>query len=224
MQRLAPVCALALCFVLAVPAVDAGVARRAIRIDGFGAWQELAIGTAGCPGTSIDSTLVHWQDFVFSGREDAAHLFDVYCQRPEPGTFTVNYGDELALGALIGENKDDRVTALRYSFLDEDRFGGEATGFQWLFMFFPHELTVVGLYGFENELLDARSYILRQQSGHGAPAPIRLWDGAEDGYDGQYFCFEQGRYIGTWDGTLADDSACSSKLQRIFHDRFESAP
>ena len=37
---------------LAIEALDAHAVRRSVRIDGFGDWDEFAIGTAGCPGTT----------------------------------------------------------------------------------------------------------------------------------------------------------------------------
>lgn len=196
-----------------------GGGRRSIRIDGFGSWDEFAIGSSSCAGTTVGSTLVQWQGWTFSGREAAAHLTDTYCQIPTPGTFNQTeyfYADETALAGFLGENADDAITGLRYAFLDQPRFDFTATGFQWMFVFFPSGLTVVGLYGFEAEPLDHRSYI--------AFGPTRVWDGGLDGYDGEYFCFQDADYIGTWNGTLDDGSACLAALQRLFGDGFEPAP
>jgi hypothetical protein len=209
----------ALLLAIACPPVDAGVARRSVRIDGFGAWDEFAIGSSSCAGTMIGSTLVELDGFTFSGRDDDAHLFDTYCQIPPSGELnsdTFTYPDEAGLRALLGDNADDAIRAVRYSFLDIFRFDSdpEPTGFQWTFYYFPYDVLLVGLYGFEATLLDDRSYI---NTGH-----TTIWDGGLDGYDGQYFCFEAGTFLGTWDGSLdAPDSMCLAKLQRVFLDGFE---
>ncbi len=207
----------ALLLTLACPPVDAGGVRRSVRIDGFGAWDEFAIGSSSCAGTTVGSTLVEFNGFTFSGRDSLDHLVDTYCQIPPPGEFnssTFTYPDEAGLRALIGDNANDAIRAVRYSFLDAPRFDFTATGFQWTFYHFPYDLVVVGLYGFEATELDHRSYISSNQG--------TIWDGGLDGYDSQYFCFEADRFIGTWDGNLDNlESICLASLQRVFLDGFE---
>ena len=197
---------------------DVQASRRGVRIDGFGTWDEFDIPSASCPGTIVGDTRFIWRGFTFSGREDDAHLFDTYCQIPVPGTLNdsaINYADETGLAELIGENFEDEITAIRYSYLDLDRFAFDPapTGFQWTFYFFPHGGTLVGLYGLENVTLTSTSYMHK-----GSP---RQWDGTRDGYDGQYFCFDGNVYIGTWDGDLQANSPCLNAVQRIFIDEFE---
>ena len=206
-------------FALLAHALDADAARRGIRIDGFGSWDEFAIGSPGCPGTTPGETTLVWNSFMFSGRDDDAHLFDTYCQEPAPGTLNsgdFSYPDETGLVELIGANPDDAITALRYSFLDRPRFDFKepATGFQWTFYFFPTGVTLVGLYGLDEVWLDHRSYI--------SDGWTMIWDGTGNNYDGEYFCFDGDRFVGTWDGNLqGSDAACLNVLQRVFRDGFE---
>ncbi len=55
------------------------------------------------------------------------------------------------------------------------------------------------------EVLDATSYIQREGGG------AQVWSGAGDNYDGEYFCFRNNAYIGTWDGQgLFPASACAA--------------
>lgn len=210
---------------LAGMAFDVHAARRTIRIDGFGdTWVEHAIGTSGCPGTTDGvtpgDTLVHLFGFTFSGRAKTTFLFDTYCQTAQPGTLTetgYTYGDEQVLATLFGNNPN-AVHGIRYSFLDADRFSGDATGFQWAVYTFPGGLNVVTLYGLEATVLDATSYIL---------GPIAVWTGS-NGYDGGYFCFRGTQYVGPWNGSLSDtSSACLQALQAddsIFFDGFDGSP
>jgi hypothetical protein len=201
--------------VLALAAGEADASRRALRIDFGGEWTTEALGTPQCAGTSATDTLVDFGGFVFSGREDAAYLADAYCQLSVDGVFSgSSFFDEPGLQALIGDNTDNAVTAIRYAYLDADRFGAPAPeGFQWGFYFFPDGLTVVGLYGLVDVALTATSYITQG-------ATLR-WNGTM-GHDGEYFCIQDGAWLGTWDGTLADaGSACLLALQRVFGDGFE---
>ena len=184
-----------------------------MRVDS-GSWETHALGPTNCPGSLNTSTLVHYEGLEFSGRNHPAFLQDTSCQVPIPGEFnqfTFFHGDELVLGAFVGANEDDAVTAIRYTYLDG---AAEPDGFQWAFYFFPRELTVVGLYGLETHLFDSTSYI--------SDGSVDYWDGARDGYEGEYFCFREGAWIGTWDGTLEDTgSACLAALQQVFGNGFE---
>ena len=202
-------------------ALPADASRRPIRVDGFGSWDLFDIPSADCPGTQADSTLVQWNGYVFSGRNDAAHLFDTYCQKPVPGTLNednFNYPDETGLASLIGGNTNNAVTAIRYAMLDRDRFDFDnpASGFQWMFYRFEAgdtDTTIVALYGLEGIVLGSNTYI--------ALGDDRLFDAARDGYDGQYFCFANDIYLGTWDGSLATPSDCVTSAQRVFRGSFE---
>jgi hypothetical protein len=197
-------------------APDADANRRTIRVDGFGTWDVYDDPNPICFGWSASSTLLLGPGLVFSGRDNPAHLTDTYCQVPTPGTLneaSFFYPDETGLAAMFGENPGDRVTAKRYSLLDQPRFSGDATGFQWTFYYFPGGGTIVGLYGLDETVLDSTSYI----SYNGT----RVWDAGRDGYDGQYFCFDGVRYQGIWDGELDSNSACILMGFRIFRGRFE---
>jgi hypothetical protein len=212
-----PRIAIAFLLLLLVPGL-AEALRRGVRVDGFGTWNLFEDPNPTCFGWSNGSTLLLGPGLVFSGRDDPSHLTDTYCQTPVPGTLTQSeffYPDETALAAMIGPNTDGSVFARRYSLLDRPRFDFEnpPTGFQWTFYYFAQGGTIVGLYGLEEVELDDRSYIT--QNG------VRVWDAARDGFDGQYFCFEGVRYVGTWDGTLPSNSPCVLIGFRLFRGSFE---
>jgi hypothetical protein len=202
--------------VLLLIAGAADASRRGVRVDGFGSWDVYDAPHPICFGWSAGSTLLLGPGYVFSGREDAVHLTDSYCQRPTPGTLTqsgFSYPDETALAAMIGPNTTNRVTATRYSMLDALRFSGDATGFQWTFYYFVQGGTIVGLYGLEDASLDNRTYISYDGT--------RLFDAARDGFTGQYFCIEGLRYMGTWDGEAGSASPCQLIGHRVFRGDFE---
>lgn len=197
---------------------EADAQRRPVRVDGFGAWDLYLEPNVTCFGWEEGSTLLLGpQGYVFSGRDDPVHLTNTYCQIPQPGTLTqAEIGaQEPSLAVMVGDNPGDRVTAIRYSLLDGDEndFKNPPSGFQWMFFYFPQGGTIVGLYGFENTTLDDRSYIA--QNG------VRYWDAARDGYEGEYFCFEGLRYVGTWDGQLPSPSSCVTIGFRVFRGDFE---
>lgn len=205
-----------LVFLLCVAiATDAFGARRGVRIDFGTEWQgEAAIGSAGCPGTTSGSTVLVRGGITWSGRDDDAHLFDAYCQVSTPDQWGESsfFGQEPGLASLVGPNDDNAVQATRYSFLDADRFDSP-TGFQWIFYDFPNGVTFVGLYGLVETVLDNLSYI--------DAGDTFLWRGT-DGYDGEYFCFHDGAYVGTWAGDIGNDPAgCLAPLQDVFSDGFE---
>lgn len=201
---------------LGMAATDADASRRALRIDFGGEWTTVEdLDSAQCAGASEADTLVALGEFVFSGREDAAYLVDAYCQVSVDDVFSgSSFFDEPGLQFLIGDNADNAVTAIRYAYLDGDRFDDPAPeGFQWGFYLFPDDLVVVGLYGLVDVPLTASSYITQ--------AATLRWSGVQ-GYDGEYFCVQAGAWLGTWSGTLDDaGSACLLALQRVFGNGFE---
>lgn len=220
---------LSLILVLLLLATDAFAARRGVRVDGFGDTWTLydggpgnppGIGSANCPGTTAGSgaanTLVNKLGFTFSGRESTAYLVDDYCQVANPGTLTstgYTYPDEAGLASLFGTNPGNAITGIRYSFLDRPRFDFDtpATGFQWAFYTFPSGVTVAVLYGLQTVTLTNTSYI----SGS-------VWSG-QNGYNGEYYCFRNNVYIGSWNGLLSDTgSACLRSIsEKIFANGFD---
>jgi hypothetical protein len=194
---------------------DAFAARRSIRVDTGSQWDNRVIGTPDCPGSTLGSTLLNRLGHTFSGRDQPIHLFNDYCQASVPGQWDENsfvFGGEDGLTTLVGPNDDDAVSALRYSYLDDDNLN--AIGFQWVFYSFPRGLTIVGLYGFEFFDLDASTYIRQGSS--------VVWSADVDGFDGEYFCFIGSEYRGTWNGELTDSgSACLLLFNSVFLDGFE---
>lgn len=199
-----------------VPAADLCAARRTVRVDFGGEWDTRQIGTADCPGSSVGSTLVLRDGITFSGRDNAAHLVDDYCQISIADVWNSSsffQGDESGLAALVGPNTDNAVSSIRYSMLDDIRFDSP-TGFQWSFYLFPNQLTIVGLYGLEGTTLDTSSYIRSSNE--------FLWRADLDGYDGEYFCFLGGTYLGPWSGDPGEPgSACMQAFSLVFRDGFE---
>jgi len=199
---------------LALIATDAWPGPRSVRVDSPTNWTQFAIGSAGCPGTTAGAaaanTLVQRLGFTFSGRENTAYLVKDYCEVALAGTLTTtNYfqPDETDLAHLFG-NDPNAIAGIRFSLLDQsDLFS--ATGFQWGFYTFPTGVTVVALYGFESLALDSTSYI----SGS-------VWNG-QNGYSGQYFCFQNGGYIGSWIALTDPNSACLHALGVVFVNGFE---
>lgn len=205
---------------LVLAALDVSAQRRSVRVDA-GSWTDpIAIPSPSCPGAEAGSTLVTIAGHVFSGRDDPAHLTNAYCQLTEPGSFSSDSFDqfadpgEIVLADMVGDNVDDRASAIRYAMLD-DEFAFSATGFQWAFYQFPSGGMIAALYGFEDPgfVFDASSYI---EDGH-----ARHWDGAQHGYQGEYFCFQDERFLDSWDGTLQDPSACLLIGYRLFRGDFE---
>jgi hypothetical protein len=207
---------------LASVTLEAHAARRAVRIDGFGDWDEFAIGTAGCPGTTAGgnaaNTLIEKVGYTFSGRASTAFLVDDYCQVAQSTALTQTnyfYADEQGLASLFGDNPGGAITGIRYSMLDQPRFDFTATGFQWAFYSFPNGVTIAGLYGLESATLDDTSYI--------KAGAVFVWKGSQ-GYGGQYFCFRSNAYMGSWNGELTDTgSACLQAFSdTIFENGFDS--
>jgi len=191
-----------------LPAREAGAATRGLRIDFGTDWGDaFAIGSASCPGSS--GLLIQWNGFTFSGY-NAGSFADTYCQSTAPDEFSSAsffQGDENGLATLVGPNTDNAASAIRYTYVDPDRFDANKAGFQWAFYAFPAKnITIVELYleGL-GSLVDATSYIKK--------GTTPFWLGGTDGYAGEYFCFTGSgagtTFAGTWDGTLEDSrSAC----------------
>ena len=203
--------------VLFLLSLDAFAQRRGVRVDA-GAWTDpIDLPSASCPGATASSPLVTFSGHVFSGRNHPDHLFDAYCQTTLPGAFSSDAlfdPSEAVLAQMVGQNAGDRVTAIRYAYLDGIPFN-DATGFQWAFYRFPSGGMIAALYGFDDPPLafDHSSYIERNH--------VRPWDGGRDGYDGEFFCFEGERFVGSWDGTLDDAPACLLIGYRLFRGGFE---
>lgn len=199
---------------LTLIATDAVAGQRGVRVDSSSNWTLFAIGSAGCPGTTAGgaaaNTLVQRLGFTFSGRANTAYLVKDYCEVALPGTLTTaNYfqPDERDLARLFGDNPN-AIAGIRYSLLDNvDLFS--ATGFQWGFYTFPTGVTVVGLYGLVGVTLDNTSSISSS-----------VWNG-QNGYSGQYFCFQNGGYIGSWIALTDRNSTCLHALGVLFVNGFE---
>jgi hypothetical protein len=206
--------ALALCAL----AADAFAARRGIRVDGFGDSWTLAeeFGTANCPGASGASLTMTRIGITFIGHHNTLYLTDTYCQNTRPGSFSGDAMplDEAGLAALIGDNDDDNVTAARYTYIDRALFSGDEVGFQWGFYHFAHNgVTIATLYGLDGITLTNTTSIRK--------GGTILWQAGSDGYDGEYFCFLNGNYLGEWSGVLGDGSACLVPFQSLFRNGFE---
>jgi hypothetical protein len=206
---------LILTLVLTLIATDAGAAQRGVRVDGGNGWTQYSIGTANCSTTTAGSTaadtLVHRLGFTFSGRENTAYLVSDYCQVADASTLTsanYTYFDEPDLAHLFSDNTGNAISGIRYSFLDDVLFG-TPTGFQWGFYTFPGNVVVIALYGLQTVTLDSTSYI--------TPG---VWSGT-NGYNGEYFCFQGGVYIGTWTALTDTNNACLHALGVVFVNGFE---
>jgi len=199
--------------VLLVVSIDTHAARRSLRVD-FGAWTEggFAIGSADCPGTHASNSNVGWEGFEFKADPfvpQDAYLVDSYCQtvaQYEDGMGDDEYlnsalfgPDEAGLAEKIGTNiRPFPVRAIRYTYLNGDRFEGETQGYQFAFYFFPNGITLATVYG---QWISSTYIDLTIHDG------IQfIWNGP---YDGEYFCFsndtEDGetQFIGVWDGSVS---------------------
>ena len=194
-------------------------ARRAIRVDGTAWGSNTNLGSPDCVGASNLNTLVSFAGHVFAGREHPAHMQTTYCQLTVPGSYTGDANNlfqdasELVLADMVDDNAGNRASAIRYSFLDGTNVF-DASGFQWVFYLFPSGGTIAGLYGLELPYaFDHNSYIRQGDA--------RIWDGGRDDYAGEFFCFEDEQFLGTWDGTLDDPSPCLLIGYRLFRGDFE---
>jgi len=192
---------------------DAMAARRSLRID-FNAWSAAHDITDPdfCPRYFAGSALIRGTLVFQNNQFPDPYLANAYCQDiPNWNSFddppTDEYlnseifsPDEAGLAAKIGENRDpDPVTAERYTFLDGDEFDENTSGNQWAFYAFPNGVVLVALYG--EAPIQAEGYspfIYRSPDSDDV-----IWEATTNGFDGQYFCFEFGEFIGFWDGELA---------------------
>ena len=195
--------------VIIVFTTDAWAARSGIRVDGGAGWTPLVIGSTDCPGTTAGSaasdTLVRRFDHVFSGHENVEHV-------PQQGVAfcEIAFND---VTNLFDPRVDDPaysnfgipvVDITSYSFLDGPNVFN-ATSFQWEFIELQDGTTIVRLRG--SEVLDVTSYI---ESEDGTE---QVWSGAGNNYDGEYFCFRNNAYVGTWDGQgLFPASPCAAPV------------
>jgi hypothetical protein len=197
-------------------------AGRAIRVDNSSNWNNSSIGAAACTGTVANSTIVNSLTYSFLGRGNTAtenYNTNAYCEVALPGTLNKNdyfHDDENGLRALFGNGNG--ITAIRYDFLDNSAIFS-ADGFQWTFFTFPSGATLVGLYGLDGSINgiapDSTSYVKK-----GATV---IWSGSS-GYQGQYFCFQNNVYIGSWDGNASDfNSACLNAVGVIYINGFEAS-
>jgi len=203
--------ALTLALSFAVTSAEAG--RRGIRID-FGAWgaaQNIDLwtnesncpfysGVSGSPGNYLYA-FVYRNSVVFQAATfyEPNSYTEGYCQFSRPyqsGLSTDEYLNKAAfppeewdLAYMIGSNTNNAVTAVRFSFLGQDSNG--LFGRQWAFYFFPNNLMVVALYGVPD---DGSTYPF--ESIFDQVAFEYIWESVRDGFDGQYFCFQDEEYIG----------------------------
>jgi len=199
--------------VMLVAALDAHAARRSLRVAFGEDWGDaLPLGPPDCPGAAGIVADVLRLGMQFSGDQGSTFVVDTYCQVAAPfvegetGEFSylnevVIPPDEAGLAAKIGSNTNNAVTAIRYTFLDCDRFncidieGREPDGFQWAFYFFPGNITIVALYGLQGVPLSTNHHFIYDFS-----LGVDHWNGERDGFDGEYFCFDSNEFIGVWDG------------------------
>jgi hypothetical protein len=211
---------------------QAGAGSRSIRVEFGDDWgAELAIGTSACPGTSGSNTRVLWNSFVFAGGDNPDYHFDfeTYCQitgaydPQDPGKayfsgLSFSASEEPGLRTLVGANRNNAVTGIRYTYLSGPKFA-DPNGFQWALYFFPRNMVVVALNGLiDLSPYDTDSYILDSGFDY-------IWYGDSSGAEG-YFCFEEtvsgADFIGTWDGSLSDTSnECLRRIDVLFENDFE---
>ena len=217
--------ALIICMLLMLQ--DAEAARRSLRVD-FGAWDEaLPFEDFRCEGGFKNGLDIIWRGHQFSATANTEFKEDTYCQVTSSLNEDVFGPDEDGLAAMIGSNDSEdlskRVTARRYTFLNQDRFSEDPLpeGFQWGFYFFPGDLTLATIYGEIPVGSNGFEPIIYNHYG-------TVWDSGTEGYDGEYFCFEGSLFIGTWDGVLSEpgaESRCELLLgELIFDTGFEKRP
>jgi hypothetical protein len=192
---------------------DATAGRRALRID-FDAWSAAhnITDTDFCPRYFSGSALIRGA-FVFQNDQfPDPYLTNAYCQDipvwdpfSQPDVYSylnseVIPSDEAGLAAKIGENRGvEPITAERYTFLDGDEFEDGTSGYQWAFYSFPNGVTLVALYGDSPVQSDGYSPFIY----YSPDSDDLIWKATINGFDGQYFCFELGEFIGFWDGEIA---------------------
>ena len=224
---------LAGCIFFMMSVTDAMAGRRALRID-FDAWSDAydITGEVLCPWHVSGSALIRGA-FGFQNDQDPdPYLTNAYCQDipvwdpdTEPDVYEylnseIIPEDEAGLAAKIGENKGaEPITAERYTFLDGDQFEPGTSGYQWAFYNFPNGVTLVALYGEVPIEADGYSPFI-----YYAPDVDNLvWKATTDGFDGQYFCFELGEFIGIWDGEIVGTEPAGGCIRSniVFFNGFE---
>lgn len=215
---------------------EAHAGRRGVRVD-LGAWnppQEISLGagSGACPEAGWNAEFpgfepgptIFWGWVTYNGIEFRTSGFEgldtFTCQTSKPytpGAQPDEYlneatfpADEANLGAVIGENKNNAVHAIRYSFTGE--YQGQIYGRQWTFYFFTFASeVVVALHGVQPgqttyEWIYDHNY------------EQYLWRAQDDLYwDGEYFCFGGG--LSWYSGTC--EPAPPPPPEYIFWDSFE---
>jgi hypothetical protein len=216
------------CVLLILVSIDAeGATRRSLRIE-FLDWTNPVYDLPGpnCPGTEVDSILVvgpkepdidlNLFGVTFSGFDDPEFLEGTYCQQTNQFTGSedeFDYFNQQAFGAedpdiraLVGENKDNFVKGLRYTFLAVPYDPGEPPspddpGFQWVFYTFGTTgITLARLRGLED-------YESTSDDGPGPPFISKgggiFWEWPpDDEYLGEFFCFRDANFLGVWDNAI----------------------
>lgn len=209
-------------------------AGRAVRIA-FDDWSEAQpIGSPACPGTTAGSTVVNWNGFLLVGSDDPKYLTDAYCQTSLAGEFdenSFNGENSAVVGRLVGINGENRVTAIRYTFLDRDRFDAEKEGYQWVVYSFP-DVRLIGLNSSANYALTPDTHIA-----HEIDSSSIYWS-ADQYPDGEYLCiipsgqpsyyWSQGALVDSiWQFSAQDDfsaynqNGCVKKLTGAYANSFE---
>ena len=189
---------------------DAQAQRRPIRVDLGAQWQDAPFTSKACDGADLDSTVVLWNEHVFVGLDDPSLLEGAYCSVSRGARFSGQSlpADEADLAGLIGPNEDGAITVRRFTFLDDPERYAATRGFQWMFVSFPGNFTIVGLYGLQRVRLDEATFVSERMN--------VLWNSAGDEFDGEYFCFEGRRFVGTWNPTRPHKaSPCAKHLSRL---------
>jgi hypothetical protein len=229
-----PYLLLSVLLVVCIFTIDSAHAgRRGVRVD-LGAWnapQDISLGggSGACPEAGWDAEVpvfepgptifwgwVHWQEMEFSTSGfEGLDTFTCQTSKPyTPGAQPEEYlneaifpVDEASFGAYIGDNTDNAVHAIRYSFTGE--FEGEVYGRQWTFYFFSSGETVVSLHGVQPAQATFEWIYDHANSQY-------VWR-AEDNlfWDGEYFCFWDGVFQGTC------EPAPPPPPEYIFDDSFE---
>jgi len=192
--------------------LDAEAGRRSLRIEfeDFGWSAAQSLGTSDCPGSVAGGTTVSWKTFRFSGFPfGEIYNVDNYCQNGIPydsnnpddpyfsSTYSFSGSDDSGIRQKVGENTSNSTSARVYSYMDRDRFDENVRGYQWEFYFFGGGATLVRL----NANISGNPNVYDTDG-------ATLWD-SNAFYDGQFFCFDDGEYVGIWDGS---SSAGSSPL------------
>jgi hypothetical protein len=218
---------------------EACLARsRGVRVDFGEEWSSAQpIGSAACPGTTSGSTIVAWNSYYLVGSEDTKYLADAYCQTTQAGEFNgsgISSEDSPYLSRLVGLNSDDRVTAIRYTFLDRSRFDEAKQGFQWVVYSFPGA-KLIGFNSSDGFPLTAATRITQY-----SPEGDAYWS-ADQYPNGEYYCLlgsgSSGSFSGSYivvdeawqfsaenDFTPSYQNACVRQLTGAFSDSFEDTP